>query len=109
MTADPRILAEKLNILAVLVAGQGGEVRIPQGQLGGWDRLDFSFDSKTNEHVVRLAPVAGHLPETITIQAPEAPALAAMEAAWAAAMPSPWRSIMVRIEDELLAVQLGAE
>jgi len=109
MTPDPKILAEKLNILAVMVAGQGGEVRIPHGKLGGGERLEFSFDRSTNEHVVKLVPEAGDLPETITLQAPEAPELAKVEAAWAAAMPSPWRGIMVRIEDELLAMKLGAD
>ena len=109
MTADPKILAEKLNILAALVAGQGGEVRIPHGQVRGWERLEFSFDSKTSEYVVKLIPEAGDLPDAVSRQAAEPPSAAAIEAAWAAAMPSPWRGIMVRIEDELLAMKLGAD
>jgi len=109
MPADPRILAERLNILAALVAGQGGEVRIPLGQLCGWERLDFFFDSSTNEHVVRLAPEVRHVPESTSLPSGEPPSLGDLEAAWSAAMPSPWRSIMVRIEDELLAMQLGSD
>lgn len=109
MTADPKILAEKLNILAALVAGQGGEVRIPHGQVRGWERLEFSFDTKTNEYVLKLAPEAGELPEAVSLKVAEVPSDAAIEAAWAAAMPSPWRGIMVRIEDELLAMKLGAD
>ena len=104
MTADPKVLAEKFDILAVLVAAAGGEVRIPLGQTGGHERLEFFFDNSTNEHVVRLGPAV----ETVYVSHGPPP-LADPEAPWTAAMPNAWRSIVIRIADELLAMRPGAD
>lgn len=104
LTADPKVLAEKFDILAVLVAAAGGEVRVPLGQTGGHERLEFSFDTSTNEHVVRLGPpietvYMSHVPESLVNS----------EARWQAAMPSAWRSIVIRIAEELLAMRPGSD
>jgi hypothetical protein len=104
ITADPKVFAEKLNILAVLVAGQGGEARIPLAELGGWERLEFFFDSSTNEHVVRLGPALD------TVHVGYAPQLAVdPEVAWRSTMPNAWLCITNRIEGELLAMRPGSD
>jgi hypothetical protein len=104
LTADPKVLAEKFDILAVLVAAAGGEVRIPLGQTGGHERLEFFFDNSTNEHVVRLGPPI----ETVYMShVPESPADS--EANWQAALPNAWRTIASRIADELLAMRPGSD
>ncbi|WP_264488635.1 hypothetical protein [Luteolibacter arcticus] len=104
MTTDPKVLAEKFDILAALVAAAGGEVRIPPDQMGGHERLEFFFDNSTNEHVVKLGPAV----ETVYVsQVPQS--LADPETAWRVTMPSAWRTIVSRIANELLAMQPGSD
>jgi hypothetical protein len=104
LTSDPKVLAEKFNILAALVARQGGEVRIPLGQLGGGERLEFFFDVSSNEHVVRLGPVLDAVSVDYVPPSPAVPDLA-----WRATVPGAWRCIINRNESELLALRLGAD
>ena len=104
LTSDPKVLAEKFNILAALVAREGGEVRIPLGQLGGGERLEFFFDVSSNEQVVRLGPVSEAAPVDYIPPSPVTPDLA-----WRDTVPGAWRCIINRNESELLAMRPGAD
>ncbi len=104
MTADPKVLAGKFDILAALVDSAGGEVRIPLDRMGGHERLEFFFDSSTNEHVVRLGPAI----ETVYLSYVP-PSLVNSGPTWRAAVPSAWRSIVNRIAGELLVMQPGSD
>lgn len=107
LTSDPKVLAEKFNILAALVARQGGEVRIPLGQLGGGERLEFFFDVSTNEHVVRLGPALDAVSVDYVPPSPVTPATP--DLAWRATVPGAWRCIIHRNESELLAMRPGSD
>ncbi|MEK7951691.1 hypothetical protein [Luteolibacter soli] len=104
MSADPKVLAERLHLLAALVAGQGGEVRIPLDEVRGGERLEFYFDNERNEHVVKLGPAI----ETVYVGYAPQP-VSDPEVAWRTTMPNAWRGIVSRIEGELLALRPGAD
>jgi hypothetical protein len=104
LTSNPKVLAEKFDILAALVAREGGEVRIPLGQLGGGERLEFFFDVSSNEHVVRLGPVFEAVSVDCVPPSPVTPDLA-----WRDTVPGAWRCIINRNESELFAMRPGSD